>query len=193
MTALSICAHRYFHDSGISFLKQFSFAFIYAQGLSAYAILCLMDSIEEKREQHQQKARDTLIQIYRDMDSIRSATVLAKLQQVIDRIKDLRDTQYLFDSGEYELDKLYDRYLPYFLEIIHKYALIEETGHDPTEVERVRNKLIKALDTLIDTILTIRDILPQDEISNAKAEAAAKKKKEELDAQFRRTVSSTDF
>lgn len=149
--------------------------------------------MEEKRERHLQKARQTLTQLYREMDSIRSAHVIAKLQQVIDRINDLRDTQYIFDSGEYELDRLYDRYLPYFMEIIHKYALIEETGHDPEEVERVRAKLIKALDTLIDSILTIRDILPQDEISNAKAEAAAKKKKEELDAQFSSVVRNMDI
>lgn len=144
------------------------------------------ESIEEKKAEHLEKAAKTLTSLYRHMDKIRSARVIRKLEQLIDRIKDLRDTQYLFDSGEYELDRLYDRYLPYLDLVIGNYAEIEETGHDPAEVERVREKLIKAIDTLIDTILTIRDILPQDEISSAKAEAAARKKKEELDRMFPR-------
>lgn len=60
-------------------------------------------------------------------------------------------------------------------------------------MERVREKLIKAIDTLIDAILTIRDILPQDEISSAKAEAAARKKKEELDRMFPRIDEIKNF
>ena len=151
------------------------------------------ESIEEKKAEHLEKAAKTLTSLYRHMDNIRSARVIRKLEQLIDRIKDLRDTQYLFDSGEYELDRLYDRYLPYLDLVIGNYAEIEETGHDPAEVERVREKLIKAIDTLIDAILTIRDILPQDEISSAKAEAAARKKKEELDRMFPRIDEIKNF
>ena len=151
------------------------------------------ESIEEKKAEHLEKAAKTLTSLYRHMDKIRSARVIRKLEQLIDRIKDLRDTQYLFDSGEYELDRLYDRYLPYLDLVIGNYAEIEETGHDPAEVERVREKLIKAIDTLIDAILTIRDILPQDEISSAKAEAAARKKKEELDQMFPRIDEIKNF
>lgn len=142
--------------------------------------------IEAKKEEHLEKARKTLIELYRRMEKIRSAKVIEKLEMLINRIRDLRDVQYLFDSGEYELDRLYDRYLPYLLLVIGNYAEIEETGHDPQEVERVRAKLLKAIDTLMDAILNIRDILPQDEISGAKAEAEAKKKKEELDQMFPR-------
>lgn len=146
----------------------------------------MAQNIEEKKEEHLEKARKTLIELYRQMERIRSAAVIGKLEQLIFRLKDLRDVQYIFDSGEYELDRLYDRYLPYLLLVIGNYAEIEETGHDPEEVDRVRAKLIKAIDTLNDAILNIRDILPQDEISSAKAEAAAKKKKEELDQMFPR-------
>ena len=146
----------------------------------------MTQNIEDKKEDHLEKARKTLIGLYKQMENIRSASVIRKIEQLIDRIKDLRDVQYIFDSGEYELDRLYDRYLPYVMLVIGNYADIEETGHDPEEVERVRAKLIKVIDTLNDAILTIRDILPQDEISNAKAEAAAKKKKEELDQMFPR-------
>jgi len=60
-------------------------------------------------------------------------------------------------------------------------------------VERVRKKLLRAIDTMNDAILNIRDILPQDEISSAKAEAAAKKKKEELDAMFPRLLNDQDI
>ena len=146
----------------------------------------MAQNIEEKKEEHLEKARKTLIELYRQMERIRSAAVIGKLEQLIFRLKDLRDVQYIFDSGEYELDRLYDRYLPYLQLVIGNYAEIEETGHDPEEVDRVRAKLIKAIDTLNDAILNIRDILPQDEISSAKAEAAAKKKKEELDQMFPR-------
>jgi hypothetical protein len=72
------------------------------------------------------------------------------------------------------------------LAVIGNYAGIEETGHDPEEVERVRKKLLRGIDTMIDAILNIRDILPRDEISSAKAEAEARKRKEELDAMFPR-------
>ena len=145
-----------------------------------------MTTVEDKKQKHLDQAADILKHLYKHMDNIRSAAVIRKIEQLIDRIKDLRDTQYLFDSGEYELDRLYERYLPYMLVVIGNYADIEETGHDPEEVERVRNKLIKGIDTMIDAILNIRDILPQDEISSAKAEAEAKKRKEELDAMFPR-------
>ncbi len=150
-------------------------------------------SIEEKREEHQRKASEILTKLYRHYDAIKSAAVIRAVEQLISRIKDLRDTQYLFDSGEYELDRLYDRYLPYMLLVIGNYAEIEETGHDPEEVERVRKKLLRAIDTMNDAILNIRDILPQDEISSAKAEAAAKKKKEELDAMFPRLLNDQDI
>ena len=145
-----------------------------------------MTTVEDKKQKHLDQAADILKQLYKHMDNIRSAAVIRKLEQLIDRIKDLRDTQYLFDSGEYELDRLYERYLPYMLAVIGNYADIEETGHDPEEVERVRKKLIKGIDTMIDAIPNIRDILPQDEISSARAEAEAKKRKEELDAMFPR-------
>ncbi|MBQ9825098.1 MAG: hypothetical protein IJM63_11410 [Solobacterium sp.] len=145
-----------------------------------------MTTVEDRKQKHLDQAADILKQLYKHMDNIRSAAVIRKIEQLIDRIKDLRDTQYLFDSGEYELDRLYERYLPYMLAVIGNYADIEETGHDPEEVERVRKKLIKGIDTMIDAILNIRDILPQDEISSARAEAEAKKRKEELDAMFPR-------
>ena len=145
-------------------------------------------NIEGKKEEHLQKARESLIRLYRLKEPIRNQAVLEKLDRLIDRIKDLKDVQYIFDSGEYELDKLYDRYLPYLMAVIENYGELEETGHDPDEVERVRNKLLKALDTMMDTIVQIRDILPLDEISDAQAEHWAKKKKEELDAMFPRIL-----
>jgi hypothetical protein len=65
--------------------------------------------------------------------------------------------------------------------VIGNYQDLEAVGHDPAEVEDVRNKLLKALDTLIDAVNEINTILPQDEISDASAQAKAEKWKKEYD------------
>ena len=136
---------------------------------------------EELKEAHLQKSRDTIIQIYETQEKIRSREVRDKLDEVLRALKNLKDTQYLFDSGEKELDKLYDTYIPYFMLVIGNYQDLEAVGHDPAEVEDVRNKLLKALDTLIDAVNEINTILPQDEISDASAQAKAEKWKKEYD------------
>ncbi len=136
---------------------------------------------EELKEAHLQKSRDTIIQIYETQEKIRSREVRDKLDEVLRALKNLKDTQYLFDSGEKELDKLYDTYIPYFMLVIGNYQDLEAVGHDPSEVEEVRTKLLKALDTLIDAVNEINTILPQDEISDASAQAKAEKWKKEYD------------
>ncbi len=136
---------------------------------------------EELKEAHLQKSRDAIIQIYETQEKIRSREVRDKLDEVLRALKNLKDTQYLFDSGEKELDKLYDTYIPYFMLVIGNYQDLEAVGHDPAEVEDVRNKLLKALDTLIDAVNEINNILPQDEISDASAQAKAEKWKKEYD------------
>ena len=138
---------------------------------------------EELKEAHLQKSRDAIIQIYETQEKIRSREVRDKLDEVLRALKNLKDTQYLFDSGEKELDKLYDTYIPYFMLVIGNYQDLEAVGHDPAEVEDVRNKLLKALDTLIDAVNEINTILPQDEISDASAQAKAEKWKKEYDRQ----------
>ena len=136
---------------------------------------------EELKEAHLQKSRDMIIQIYETQEKIRSREVRDKLDEVLRALKNLKDTQYLFGSGEKELDKLYDTYIPYFMLVIGNYQDLEAVGHDPAEVEDVRNKLLKALDTLIDAVNEINTILPQDEISDASAQAKAEKWKKEYD------------
>ena len=136
---------------------------------------------EELKEAHLQKSRDAIIQIYETQEKIRSREVRDKLDELLRALKNLKDTQYLFDSGEKELDKLYDTYIPYFMLVIGNYQDLEAVGHDPAEVEDVRNKLLKALDTLIDAVNEINTILPQDEISDASAQAKAEKWKKEYD------------
>lgn len=142
---------------------------------------------EEKKEMHLQKSRDAIIQVDAIQHKIRRPEVKAKLDEVLRAMKNLKDTQYLFDSGEKELDKLYDTYIPYFLLVIGNYQDLEATGHDPREVREVGDKLIKALDTLIDSLEKINYILPQDEISEASAQAKAEKWKREYDRLTRKT------
>ena len=133
------------------------------------------------REAHLQKSREAIIQITEIQDQIRSKEVRDKLDEVLRALKNLKDTQYLFDSGEKELDKLYDTYIPSFMLVIENYRDLEAVGHDPAEVEAVRNKLLKALDTLTDAVNEINVILPQDEISDAAVQAKAEKWKKEYD------------
>ena len=142
---------------------------------------------EEKKEMHLQKSRDAIIQVDAIQHKIRRPEVKAKLDEVLRAMKNLKDTQYLFDSGEKELDKLYDTYIPYFLLVIGNYQDLEATGHDPREVREVGDKLIKALDTLIDSLNEINYILPQDEISEASAQAKAEKWKRKYDRLTKKT------
>ena len=98
------------------------------------------------------------------------------------RCDDLRDVQYLFDSGEKELIRLYERYMPYLLDILHQYQALEESGNYEA-IQKSRTQLEKTLETMNDTIRTVSKILPQDEIDEANARARAEELRRLLEEQ----------
>jgi len=148
-------------------------------------------TLEETKQKHMDQASDAIIYLNNATEKIYSISIKEKLATLKRKLQDLRDLQYWFDSGEKELDRLYNRYIPYLKTIIENYIKLETSwNHD--ELERVRNKLLHTLDEFIDTIRVISEILPQDEIDNANAEAKAKKAKEELDMRFRKLYEESN-
>ena len=104
--------------------------------------------------------------------SIRSESIRSLLSETRRAVEELRDAQYLFDSGEKELIRLYERYLPYLLDILKQYQALEVSGNYEA-IQKSRSQLEKTLAQMNDTIKTVTKILPQDEIDEANARAKA--------------------
>ena len=136
---------------------------------------------EELKEEHMAAASRYITKFQEYAEEMPNNAIRASLNETIRELRELRDMQYWFDSGEKELDKLYDRYLPYLDEILQKYIRLQ-TFIRFAEVKKLRDRLASSLQTMNDTIRNIRLILPQDEIDDASYTAKAKKAKEQLDA-----------
>ena len=114
--------------------------------------------------------------------SIRSESIRSLLSETRRAVEELRDAQYLFDSGEKELIRLYERYLPYLLDILKQYQALEVSGNYEA-ILKSRNQLEKTLAQMNDTIKTVTKILPQDEIDEANARAKAEELRRLLEEQ----------
>ena len=114
--------------------------------------------------------------------SIRSESIRSLLSETRRAVEDLRDAQYLFDSGEKELIRLYERYLPYLLDILKQYQALEVSGNYEA-ILKSRSQLEKTLAQMNDTIKTVTKILPQDEIDEANARAKAEELRRLLEEQ----------
>ena len=114
--------------------------------------------------------------------SIRSESIRSLLSETRRAIEELRDAQYLFDSGEKELIRLYERYLPYLLDILKQYQALEVSGNYEA-IQKSRSQLEKTLAQMNDTIKTVTKILPQDEIDEANARAKAEELRRLLEEQ----------
>ena len=115
-------------------------------------------------------------------EKVSSPEVRDKLDENWRNLRDLKDTQVLFDSGEKELIRLYERYIPYFFEILDQYLVLEESGNYDAIV-RNRNQLLLTLGYMNDAITSVREILPQDEIDEANARARAEQMRQVLEEQ----------
>ena len=120
-------------------------------------------------------------------EKVHSPEVAAKLEEIARNLRDLRDTQVLFDSGEKELIRLYERYIPYFFEILDQYLVMEESANYEA-ILRNRKQLLLTLDHMNDAITSVRTILPQDEIDEANARAKAEQLRQMLDEQRRAVI-----
>ena len=114
--------------------------------------------------------------------SIRSESIRSLLSETRRAVEELRDAQYLFDSGEKELIRLYERYLPYLLDILKQYQALEVSGNYEA-ILKSRTQLEKTLVQMNDTIKTVTKILPQDEIDEANARAKAEELRRRLEEQ----------
>ena len=114
--------------------------------------------------------------------SIRSESIRSLLSETRRAVEELRDAQYLFDSGEKELIRLYERYLPYLLDILKQYQTLEVSGNYEA-ILKSRSQLEKTLAQMNDTIKTVTKILPQDEIDEANARAKAEELRRLLEEQ----------
>lgn len=115
-------------------------------------------------------------------ESIRSESIRSLLTETRRAIEELRDAQYLFDSGEKELIRLYERYMPYLLDILQQYQALEVSGN----YEAIQKSCVQLENTLTqmnDTIRAVTKILPQDEIDEANARAKAEELRRLLEEQ----------
>ena len=138
-----------------------------------------MVTAEQAKEERMNKAASFIAAFEKVRLELRDESLQEALGMTIDRLRELRDVQYLFDSGEKELIRLYDMYLPALLKIVQEAVKMETAGNYRAIVD-MRARLKKTLATFRETLKHITEILPQDEIDQANAAAKARKAKEEL-------------
>ena len=138
----------------------------------------------QAKEARMDKAASFIAEFEKCRLELRDEALQESLGMTIARLRELRDVQYLFDSGEKELIRLYDMYLPALLKIVQEAVRMETAGNYRAIVD-MRTRLKKTLATFRETLKHITDILPQDEIDQANAEAKARKAKEELEKNSR--------
>ena len=139
---------------------------------------------EQAKEARMDKAASFIAEFEKCRLELRDEALQEALAMTIARLRELRDVQYLFDSGEKELVRLYDMYLPALLKIVQEAVRMETAGNYRAIVD-MRTRLKKTLATFRETLKHITDILPQDENDQANAEAKARKAKEELEKNSR--------
>ena len=143
-----------------------------------------MTELEKKKDLHMKQAAEYIIYLEETKEKIYDKNLQEQLTVLIRQLRDLRDLQYWFDSGERELDRLYDRYMPYLNTILENYMKLE-TSWNNKELEKVKKQLTKILPEFTETMRVIAQLLPEDEMADARAEAKAKAAKEQLDRQYR--------
>ncbi len=139
-----------------------------------------MQNQEQIKEEHIRQAGQYIAFFRNSADQIGRNDVREQLLKLLRTLTELRDTEYVFESGEKELNKVYDRYLPYLRQIVENYLRMQEAGNYQALLE-LSEKLKHIFAVFTDTLNNVIRILPQDEIDEARAQAAAIKLKEELD------------
>ena len=143
-----------------------------------------MTELEKKKDLHMKQAAEYIIYLEETKEKIYDKNLQELLAVLIRQLRDLRDLQYWFDSGERELDRLYDRYMPYLNTILENYMKLE-TSWNNKELEKVKKQLTKILPEFTETMRVITQLLPEDEMADARAEVKAREAKEQLDRQYR--------
>ncbi len=135
-----------------------------------------------EKEERIQLANEAIYKIDSYVRTFRDEGLRKNGEKLVKAIRDLRDTQYLFDSGEKELKRFYKRYLPYFVDILKQYSLIKDSANyeairsNRTQLETMMKRMERMVRDIIQT-------LPQDEIDEANAQAKAEEVRRRLESQ----------
>lgn len=135
---------------------------------------------EDLKEMHMKEAADFIRWAEDFREKIYHPDLRDLLEKLIRDLKNLRDTEYYFESGEKQLISLYERYLPYLKVILNEYRSMQETN-DYEKIQTLSVRLRRMLENVDEAVKEINEKLPQDEIENARAEAQARKIKQMLD------------
>lgn len=135
---------------------------------------------EDLKEKHMKQAADFIRWAEDFREKIYHPDLRDLLEKLIRDLKNLRDTEYYFESGEKQLISLYERYLPYLKVILNEYRSMQETN-DYEKIQTLSVRLRRMLENVDEAVKEINEKLPQDEINNARAEAQARKIKQMLD------------
>lgn len=135
---------------------------------------------EDLKERHMKEAADFIRWAEDFREKIYHPDLRDLLEKLIRDLKNLRDTEYYFESGEKQLISLYERYLPYLKVILNEYRSMQETD-DYEKIQTLSVRLRRMLENVDEAVKEINEKLPQDEIDNARAEAQARKIKQMLD------------
>jgi len=135
---------------------------------------------EDLKEKHMKQAADFIRWAEDFREKIYHPDLRDLLEKLIRDLKNLRDTEYYFESGEKQLISLYERYLPYLKVILNEYRSMQETN-DYEKIQTLSVRLRRMLANVDEAVKEINEKLPQDEIDNARAEAQARKIKQMLD------------
>ena len=135
---------------------------------------------EDLKEKHMKQAADFIRWAEDFREKIYHPDLRDLLEKLIRDLKNLRDTEYSFESGEKQLISLYERYLPYLKVILNEYRSMQETN-DYEKIQTLSVRLRRMLENVDEAVKEINEKLPQDEIDNARAEAQARKIKQMLD------------
>ena len=135
---------------------------------------------EDLKEKHMKQAADFIRWAEDFREKIYHPDLRNLLEKLIRDLKNLRDTEYYFESGEKQLISLYERYLPYLKVILNEYRSMQETN-DYEKIQTLSVRLRRMLENVDEAVKEINEKLPQDEIDNARAEAQARKLKQMLD------------
>ena len=138
--------------------------------------------LEEEKTQRIERANRSIQTINKFLSKVHHPLLRKRFEELGMALRDLRDTQYLFDSGEKELIRLYDRYLPYFLTILDNYISLQESGNYEA-ISSNTERLITTVSEMVSAIRAVIRILPQDEIDEANARAKAEELRAMLEEQ----------
>jgi hypothetical protein len=139
-----------------------------------------MERNEELKQEHIQAANAYIRKYEEVKDSIANEELRSHLDALFRSLRDLRDTEYLFESGEKDVSRLYDAYLPMINQILEDYGKLSSAAYY-SRYPKIKNRLIQTVDLLKEAVDMVNRELPQDEIREAAAQTKAVKMKQKLD------------